>query len=295
MLQPPFLKKGDTIGLVAPARKIAPEEIAFAVDTFKQWGLQVKESKHLFGACNQFSGTDEKRAADMQEMLDDASVSAIISVRGGYGCMRIIDRLDFSRFVHHPKWIIGYSDVTVFHSHLHNLGVQTLHATMPFNFAQDVESVTQLRRALFGEAIHYSWPANALNRPGTANGQFIGGNLSLLYALCGSQSDIDTRGKILFLEDLDEYLYHIDRMLLNLRRSGKLQHLSALIIGGMTSMKDNTIPFGKTAEEIILDAVKDYDYPVCFDFPAGHVVRNLPLILGKDVKVEVSSACLLRF
>jgi muramoyltetrapeptide carboxypeptidase len=295
MTQPPYLQKGDTIGLIAPARKISREEIAFALNTFSRWGLKTKLGKNLYGACNQFSGTDEERASDMQDMLDDESVKAIISVRGGYGCLRIVDKLDFSRFLKAPKWMIGYSDVTVFHSHLHTMGVETLHATMPFNFGQDAESTESLRRALFGEVINYTWDSNPLNRKGEASGQLIGGNLSLLYALSGSKSDMDTKYKILFLEDLDEYLYHIDRMMLNLKRSGKLEHLSGLIVGGMTSMKDNTVPFGKTAEEIILDAVKEYKYPVCFDFSGGHVPRNLALIFSAEVKLYVAGESRLHF
>ncbi len=280
--RPPFLKKGDTIGLVAPARKISREEIAVSLETFSAWGLQVKLGQHLFGACNQFSATDQQRASDFQSMLDDASVNAVTSVRGGYGCMRIIDKLDFTCFVKHPKWIIGYSDVTVFHSHLQQLGVETLHATMPFNFEKDAESTENLRRALFGEKLEYAWDGTAYDKPGKASGILVGGNLSLLNALVGSRSDMETSGKILFLEDLDEYLYHLDRMMLCLKRSGKLEQIKALIIGGMTDMKDNTVPFGKNAAEIILDAVSGYDFPVCFNFPAGHTTKNYPLFLGRE-------------
>lgn len=287
-IQPEFLKKGDKIGIVACARKISKEELQPAIDIFQNWGLEVVLGKNIFNADNQFSGTDEERAADLQNMLNDTSIKAVISARGGYGTVRIIDKLDFSTFKKHPKWIIGYSDITVLHSHIHNMGIQTLHATMPINFKVNEEATETLRKALFGEEIHYSFESHALNKNGKAEGILVGGNLSLLYALCGSNSDIDTKRKILFIEDLDEYLYHIDRMMMNLKRSGKLSELAGLIVGGMSDMKDNAIPFGKTAEAIILDAVKEYKYPVCFHFPCGHIDRNLAIILGRKVELEVA-------
>lgn len=283
LIQPLYLKKGDKIGIVACARKISREEIQPAVDILKSWGLEVVLGNNLFNADNQFSGTDNERAEDLQQMLDDSTIKAIISARGGYGTIRIIDLLDFSKFKQNPKWIIGYSDITVLHSHIHNLGFETIHATMPINFMVNKEATESLRKALFGEKIEYNFESHPLNRNGKAEGQLIGGNLSLLYALSGSISDIDTKGKILFIEDLDEYLYHIDRMMINLKRSGKLKNLAGLIVGGMTDIKDNTVPFGKTAEEIILDAVKEYDYPVCFNFPAGHIDKNMALIFGKQL------------
>jgi muramoyltetrapeptide carboxypeptidase len=288
LIQPDFLKKGDTIGIVACARKISAEELQPAIDILKSWGLNVKTGKNVFNVNNQFSGTDEERAEDLQTMLNDSSIKAIISARGGYGTVRIIDKIDFTLFKKAPKWVVGYSDITVLHSHIHNLGIQTLHATMPINFMVDKEATESLRKALFGETIEYTTASHILNRKGTAEGMIVGGNLSLLYALSGSSSDIDTKGKILFIEDLDEYLYHIDRMMMNLKRSGKLSDLAGLIVGGMTDMKDNTVPFGKTAEEIILDAVKEYNYPVCFNFPAGHVDRNMALIFGKKATLTVA-------
>lgn len=295
LIQPSYLKKGDKIGIVACARKISREEMAPAIEILKSWGLEVVFGKNVFNAYNQFSGTDGERAEDLQTMLDDASVKAIISARGGYGTMRIIDKIDFEKFKRSPKWLVGYSDITVLHSHIHTLGIETVHATMPINFHKDAEALETLRKALFGEKIDYEITAHSLNRKGIAEGEFIGGNLSLLYALTGSVSDIDTTGKILFIEDLDEYLYHIDRMMLNLKRAGKLSGLVGLVVGGMTDMKDNAIPFGKTAEEIILDAVKEYNYPVCFNFPAGHVDKNLALYLGKKAKLEISATTKLSF
>lgn len=289
MRTPSCLKKGDKIGIVACARKISKEELQPAVDVFSSWGLEVVYGKNLFNADHQFSGTDAERAEDLQSMLDNASVKAVISARGGYGTVRIIDKIDFTTFNKDPKWLIGYSDLTVLHSHVYNLGVETLHATMPINFAVNAEAVETLRKVLFDETLSYDVSAHSLNRSGNAEAELVGGNLSLLYALSGSVSDLDTRGKILFIEDLDEYLYHIDRMMLNLKRSGKLENLAGLIVGGMSDMKDNAVPFGKTAEEIVLEAIKEYDFPVCFNFPAGHVDRNLALIIGRKVKMNVTT------
>ena len=290
LIQPPHLKKGDKIAIIASARKIALEELGAAISVFKSWGLDVVLGDNLFKQNNQFSGTDAERAADLQTALDDKSIKAVISARGGYGTMRIIDKIDFSGFIEQPKWVIGYSDITVLHSHIHTLGIQTLHATMPINFSKNEEAVETLMKTLFAKEFAYEFEASVFNKKGVAEAEVVGGNLSLLYALSGSVSDLDTKGKILFMEDLDEYLYHIDRMLLNLQRAGKLRHLAGLLVGCMTDMKDNAIPFGKTAEEIIIDAVKEYDFPVCFNFPAGHVDRNLALVLGKRMKLVVDES-----
>ena len=295
MITPPFLKQGDTLGIIAPARKISLAELQPALNTLHGWGLQTKLSANLFGAEHQFSGSDAMRASDLQDMIDDASVKAIVSARGGYGTLRIIDCIDFSSFKKSPKWIAGYSDITVLHSHIQRFGIETLHATMPISFAKDDASAESLRKALFGELHAHEFPAHPLNRKGKAEGQLSGGNLSLLYALQASASETDTKGKILFIEDLDEYLYHIDRMMMNLKRSGKLEHLAGLVVGGMTEMKDNAIPFGKNAEEIIYDAVKDYNYPVCFGFPAGHGVENHALYFGRKTTLEVAEKCVLQF
>ena len=289
MTTPAYLRKGDKIGIAAPARRILREELQDALALFEREGFPVVFAEHLFGAEHQFSGSDAQRAAGLQGLLDDPSVKAVISARGGYGTLRIIDRLDFTAFRRNPKWIIGYSDITVLHSHIHNFGIETLHATMPINFSKNAEATGTLLKALKGEALQYDVAAHALNRPGIAEAEVVGGNLSLLYALAGSSSDISTKGRILFLEDLDEYLYHVDRMMLNLKRSGKLEQLAGLVIGGMTEMKDNAVPFGKTAEAIIADAVKEYDFPVCFNFPAGHVDRNLALVLGRKARLDVGA------
>jgi len=297
MIIPPFLKPGDKVAIVATARKILAEELAFALETLRKWGLEPVLGKNIYATDNQFAGSDEQRAADLQWAINDESIKAIFIARGGYGTVRIIDKVDFSKFKPCPKWVVGYSDVTVLHSHLHKyFYTATLHATMPINFHKNEEATESLRKSLFGEKIQYSFEKQQLNRKGSAKGILVGGNLSLLYALAGTPDDLDTNGKILFLEDLDEYLYHIDRMMLNLKRSGKLKNLAGLVIGGFTEMKDNSVPFGKTAEEIIFDAVKEYNYPVCFGFPAGHIDKNLALYLGKEVNLEVKTEnCLLWF
>ncbi|HXB12037.1 MAG TPA: LD-carboxypeptidase [Bacteroidia bacterium] len=295
-IPPKFLKPGDCVSIVAPARKISEEELLPSIKTLESWGLKVKLGKHIYASSHQFAGKDELRQQDFQTMLDDNEVRAIFSARGGYGALRIIDNLDLALFKKHPKWIVGYSDVTVFHSHIHtHTGIETLHATMPINFGKDAESLELLRKALFGEPLNYSLPSHSLNRNGESSGVLVGGNLSLLYALASTPSDIDTGGKILFLEDLDEYLYHIDRMMMQLKRGGKLAKLKGLIIGSFSEMKDNTVPFGKTAEEIILDAVKEYDFPVCFNFPAGHSNKNYPLFIGITASLSVKQEVSLKF
>ena len=295
MIRPPHLQPGDRVAIVAPARKISPQEIEPAVDLFRSWQLDVVLPDHLFDADNQFAGDDPTRALTLQQQLDDPAVRAIFCARGGYGTVRIVDRLDFTHFCQHPKWIVGYSDITVLHSHIHHhFGIETLHATMPLNIPPDALStpypaIDTLRQALFGESLSHTLPSQPLNRTGTAHGQLVGGNLSILYSLCGSPSDIDTDGKILFIEDLDEYLYHIDRMMMNLKRCGRLARLAGLIVGQMSDMHDNTVPFGSTAEEIIRDAVAEYSYPVCFNYPAGHNgTDNHALILGRPTTLSVT-------
>ncbi len=290
MITPPYLKSGDTVAIVATARKISEKELRPALDLLNDWGLNVILGKTIEAELDQFAGDDLLRSNDLQQMLDDPGIKAIWCARGGYGTVRIIDLLDFSEFKRAPKWIIGYSDVTVLHSHIHNLNIKTLHAQMPVQIEmKSKETAMSIKRSLFGEACKINFATEGkLNRSGTATGQLVGGNLSILYSLCGSPSAINTDGKILFIEDLDEYLYHIDRMLQNLKRNGMLKNLSGFIVGGMSDMNDNTIPFGKTAEEIIRDVVSDYDYPVCFNFPSGHVNDNRALPLGEHMTLEVN-------
>lgn len=299
MITPAFLKPGDKVGIVATARKISREEVDPAIKVLESWGLVVELGSNLFETDHQFAGDDNLRASDLQQMLDNPEIRAIICARGGYGTVRIIDQLNFLKFEYSPKWIVGYSDITVLHSHIHKYyGIETLHATMPVNFPVDgsfSESVEALKSCLFGEVPVYTMPAGDLSRNGHAKGMVTGGNLSILFSLSGTPSEIETEGKILFIEDLDEYLYHIDRMMMNLKRSGKLGQLAGLVIGGMSQMRDNTVPFGKTAEQIITDAVKDYKYPVLLGFPAGHQDKNMPLIFGREAMLDVSGQASLAF
>lgn len=297
-IRPPSLKPGNKVGIIAPARKVSREEMAPAIKVIESWGYGVVEGKHLYGSHDQYSGTDEERASDFQAMLDDPGIRAIFCARGGYGSVRIIDMLDFSSFRDNPKWLVGYSDITVFHSHINkHFGIQTLHAAMPINFPADDkmnDSLLSLKMVLEGQNNTYSIPDYDLNRPGKANGQLCGGNLSMLYSLSATPADIDTTDKILFIEDLDEYLYHVDRMMMNLKRSGKLHNLAGVIVGGMNDMNDNEVPFGKTAYEIISEAVSEYKYPVIFGFPAGHIPENLALVMGGEYELSVSGESSLR-
>ena len=298
MIQPPYLKKGDKIGIVAPARSITFEEVHPAIRFFQRHELEVVLGTYVFSRDRQFAGTDEQRRKDFQHMLDDDKIRAIVCARGGYGTVRIIDKLDFTKFCEHPKWIVGFSDVTVLHAHIHRqFGIETLHAAMPVNIRSEKQDDTlkTMMNALFGSRISYTFSKPLLSREGIAGGILVGGNLSILYNLMGTASEPDTKGKILFIEDLDEYLYHLDRMMMNLKRAGKLSGLNGLIVGGMKKMNDNVIPFGLTANEIIADNVKEYRYPVCYDFPAGHVDPNLALILGRKATLKVGKEVELSF
>jgi len=287
MIQPSYLQKGDTVAIVSTARKITSDNIIPAIKLLEKWGLQVIIGETIGSEENQFSGSDEKRIADFQQMLDNPKIRAIWCARGGYGTVRIIDKLDFSAFKKNPKWIVGYSDITVLHSYIHNFGIETLHATMPINLENNSQQALEsLKKSLFGKNLSYEVPADEKNKSGNASGELVGGNLSVLYSLLGSHSSINTDGKILFIEDLDEYLYHIDRMCINLKRNGYFENLKGLVVGGMTDMHDNDIPFGKTAEEIMLDCVSEYDFPVVFNFPAGHLDDNRTMIFGRKVTLD---------
>ena len=295
MHTPPFLKKGDIIGIAATARKISAQELAIAVKLIENKGYQVQFSPNLFAIENQFAGNDQQRKSDLQYLIDDKNVKAILIARGGYGTMRIIDEINFSALRENPKWLIGYSDVTVLHSALHIQNITSLHATMPISFDKNEEATNSLFKIIAGEntSYHYNYeasPHKSLYKKGKTLGKVVGGNLSLLYAMQGSKTDINTDGKILFLEDLDEYLYHIDRMILSLKRGGKFENLGGLIVGGMSDMKDNLVPFGHCAEEIISFHLSDKNYPICFDFPCGHIDRNLALPLGFEATLHISEA-----
>lgn len=289
MITPPALKAGDTIAIISTARKISREELEPAVQEIEKRGFKVHFGKNLFAEDHQFSGTDAQRTDDLQACLDNPEIKAILCARGGYGTIRIIDNIDFSTFQKAPKWVCGYSDVTVLHNKISSLGIESLHSTMPINFPTNTtEAINSLFDSLEGKSIRHQFSSHPFNRTGKAEGTLTGGNLSMLYSQCGSPTSLDTKGAILFIEDLDEYLYHMDRMMYNLKRNGYFENLAGVIIGGMSDMNDNTIPFGKTAEEIILDHFKGYKFPICFGFPAGHVDDNRTLIMGRKIKLDVS-------
>lgn len=289
MFEPHYLNLGDTIGVVSTARKITSLELKPLISLIESWGLKYVLGKTIDTESDQFAGDDRTRVLDFQTMLDNSKVKAIWCARGGYGTVRIVDQLDFSTFIKNPKWIIGYSDVTVLHSHIHNFGIETLHGNMAIDIDTKTEETrSSIKKVLFGKDYKITLASeNVFNRSGAAKGQLIGGNLSILYSLTGSSSELRTKGKILFIEDLDEMLYHIDRMMQGLKRSGALKNIKGLVVGGMNDMKDNTIPFGKKAEEIILEAVFEYNFPVCFDFPSGHINDNRALILGREIQLKV--------
>ena len=289
MIIPPKLKVGGKIGIISTARNISLQELTPAITILESWGLEVVLGKNIFEEDNQFAGTIEQRTADLQSMTDNEDIKAILCARGGYGSIQIIDNIDFSTLQKSPKWIVGFSDVTVLHSHLNNLGLATLHATMPINFATNTNKALKgLKNILFGNEKNIKCSPHPFNKYGKAEAEIIGGNLSILYSLLGSESDINTDRKILFIEDLDEYLYHIDRMMMSFKRNGKLENLKALIVGGMSDMNDNDIPFGETAEEIILQHTKGYDFPICFGFPAGHLDDNRAIKFGVKSKLEIT-------
>jgi muramoyltetrapeptide carboxypeptidase len=286
---PPYLKKGDTVAIVCTARKFFTDEAKPAIDLLKSWGLETKLGSSVGLDNFQLGGTDEERAKDLQTQLDNPNIKAIWCARGGYGSVRIIDMLNFDNFLKNPKWIMGFSDVTVLHSHLNSLGVASLHSIMPFSIPKAPEDIKEtLRKSLFGEKNTYTAPSNPNNILGSAKGEIVGGNLSILYSLLGSTSSINTENKILFIEDLDEYLYHIDRMMYNLKRNGYLKNVKGIIVGTMRDMHDNEIPFGQNATQIIKAITADLNIPIAFDFPAGHQRDNKTLMLGAQVNFSVT-------
>ena len=293
-IRPELLSKGDKVAIVATARKISLSEVEYAIDLFSKWGLDVVVGKTIGLEDNQFAGTDSQRAEDIQEFLDDEDIKAIFCARGGYGTVRIIDKLDFRSFSKHPKWIIGYSDPTVLLMHIcFNFNIETIHGIMPFNI-NDVSfqslATESLKECLFEKTNIREYPSNSFNCKGKAKGDLIGGNLSILYSLLGSSSFGETEGKILFIEDLDEYLYHIDRIMQALKRAGKLDKLAGLIVGEFSLMHDNTIAFGKTANEIIFEAVQEYNYPKVFNIPIGHIEeKNIAFVVGRETSLIVDN------
>lgn len=292
---PQYLQKGDTIGLVCPAGYMSMERVQTCIDTLHEWGFNVRVGSSVGGeSSNYFSGTDEERLQDLQQMLDDKDLKAVMCARGGYGLTRIIDNINFKKFVKRPKWIVGFSDVTVLHSHLFsNYRIASLHAPMAGAFndggAQN-EYVASLRDALTGKPARYEVAPHQFNKSGEARGELVGGNLTLLAHTIGSASEFKTKNKILFIEDIGEYLYNIDRMMYQLKRNGKFDKLAGLIIGGFTDMKDTERPFGKSVYEIIYEIVKEYDYPIAFGFPVSHEKENYALKIGVEYDLRIDSS-----
>jgi muramoyltetrapeptide carboxypeptidase len=288
-IAPPFLQPGQRVAIVATARKVSLAEVEVATQILTAWGLEVVLGESIGAAAHQFAGSDELRRRDLQRQLDDPSIRAIFSARGGYGTARLLDELDFTRFAAAPKWVAGFSDITVLNGHLLQLGYQSIHGVMPFAFGQSGGelALSSLRSVLFGESVFYEAPAHPLNRPGTATGELVGGNLSLLQTSTGTRSQASFAGRILFLEDLDEYLYHVDRMLLHLHRSGQLAGLAGLVVGHFSQMRDNAIPFGQEAHEIIDHYAQRYDFPVGYNFPVGHEADNRALVVGRPATLVV--------
>jgi muramoyltetrapeptide carboxypeptidase len=294
---PPYLKPGDTIGITSPAGSISLSGIQPAVQLMESWGYKIAIGSTIGKKDFTYGGTDKERLEDLQQLLDNPVIKAIMCARGGYGIVRIIDQLDFTEFIKHPKWLIGFSDVTVLHCHINqNFGIATLHAKMCNSFPDDwtkaepiqISTILSIRQALAGEDFKYTAPITQSNRLGRAEGVLVGGNLSIIASNSGTKSDLHTAGKILFLEDTGEYLYNIDRMFWNLKRTGKLAHLAGLIIGGFSAKPDDPGEiFGKTTEEIVMEKVKEYDYPVCFNFPSGHQRANFALKCGTQHLLEV--------
>lgn len=292
LITPPSLQKGDTIAIVAPAGilKNRKHVIDKAKKLAQSWGLEVVYGKHLFNQAHHFAGTDEERCEDFQEALDNPNIKAIWAARGGYGSVRILDKLDFTKFKENPKWVIGYSDITAFHNHIHNVGVETIHGIMGTSMQDAPEviakSVESLKRALFGESLAYEISNSKHNRSGKVNGELVGGNIAILASMLGSTSQMSTDGKILFIEEIGEYKYSIDRMLQSLKRAGYFTKVKGIIVGDMTKVKKNTTLWGTSIEQLILDVIPN-DVPVLFNFPAGHEPDNRALIMGRNITLNI--------
>ncbi|TBV28489.1 LD-carboxypeptidase [Meridianimaribacter sp. CL38] len=295
MTQPPYLKVGDTVAIVAPSGilKNRQREVQQASDLLKSWGLNVVVGKHVFSQDNHFAGTDNERCEDFQNAMDNPTISAIWCARGGYGAVRILDKLDFTKFKTQPKWLIGYSDITALHSLFHNQGFETIHAMMCVSLTKDLEGLEQtvatFKSAIFGETLTYTLTGTNYNRVGTASGELVGGNLTMLHTMLGSETSIDTSGKILFIEEIGEYKYHIDRMLQSLKRAGYFDNCAGVIVGDMTKLRKNTTLWGTSIEQLILDALADYNFPIAFNMPAGHEDDNRAMFLGRTVQLTVGT------
>jgi len=293
MTQPPFLRPGDKIGITAPGRKVSHQDIEEAIHIFQTWGLEVVLAKNIFSNEHSYlAGTDQQRLSDFQAMLNDDSIKAFVCARGGYGSTRILDQLDFSSFMKSPKWIVGFSDVTAFHLKLARLHVASIHGIMPILFSKPeaVESIESLRKALFGIPQPLTVDLHSSNRNGKGTGQLIGGNLSLILDSMGTTTEPDLDGKILVIEEVDEYLYKIDRMMVQLRRAGKLSNLNGLIVGHMTDVKDTSLKFGEAVHDIVKNHTSSFQFPIAFQFPLGHECPNLAWIHGANAQLEVTSS-----
>jgi len=293
LIQPPYLKAGDTVAIVAPSGilKNREREVQQAVDLLKSWGLYAIVGKHVFSKSNHFAGTDDERCEDLQKAMDDPKISAIWCARGGYGTVRILDKLNYKRFKENPKWVIGYSDITALHNQLQNKGFESLHALLCVSLTKDLSevksSIDTFKSALFGKPTNYVLEGSNYNRVGEASGQLVGGNLTMLHTMLGSKESIDTSRKILFIEEIGEYKYHIDRMLQSMKRAGYFDNCNGLIVGNISKMRQNTTLWGTSVEQLILDALVDYDFPIAFNMPAGHEKDNRALVLGRIVELKV--------
>ena len=294
LIQPDYLKAGDTVAIVAPSGilKERTNEIELAKALLKSWNLNVVVGKHVFNQANHFAGTDDERCEDFQQALDDNTISAIWCARGGYGTVRILDKLDYTMFKAHPKWLIGYSDITALHNQMHNEGFESIQAMMCVSLNEDQkgleETISTFKNTIFGTPLSYELKGSDYNKIGNSSGQLVGGNLTMLHTMLGSNTSIDTTGKILFFEEIGEYAYHIDRMLQSLKRAGYFDHCKGVIVGDITKVRKNTTPWGKPIEQLILDALEDYDFPIAFNMPAGHEKDNRALIFGRGVELKVT-------
>lgn len=293
LIQPPYLKAGDTVAIVAPSGvlKNRNDEVNRAKRLLESWKLHVVIGKNVYSQADHFAGTDQERCEDFQIALDDPKIKAIWSARGGYGTVRILDKLDYTQFLKQPKWVIGYSDITALHNQIHNLGVQSLHAIMavslPSNLSDIEQSISTFKNTIFGQSLSYTLKGSTYNKTGEAKGALVGGNLTILHTMLGSKESLDTTGKILFIEEIGEYKYHIDRMLQSLKRAGYFDNCKGVIVGDMSRMRKNTTLWGTSIEQLILDALSDYDFPIAFNMPAGHEKDNRALILGREVSLKV--------
>lgn len=294
LIRPPYLKAGDTVAIVAPSGilKNREREIKQADSLLKSWNLNVLIGEHVFSKANHFAGTDDERCEDLQNAMDNPKISAIWCARGGYGTVRILNKLDYTKFKENPKWIIGYSDITALHNQVHNQGFESIHALMCVSLTKDLSeikpSIDTFKSAIFGNPKNYELEGSKYNKVGEATGQLVGGNLTMLHTMLGSDESIDTSGKILFIEEIGEYKYHIDRMLQSMKRAGYFDNCAGLIVGDMSKLRKNTTLWGTSIEQLILDALSEYNFPIAFNLPAGHEKDNRALLLGREINLKIS-------